>query len=311
MRTLLATVNIERSRQTRVLCAEMRCHFLRAARQIEVHFLFGDDLCHLRIEQLDVAARFEQTLEQPDAVGHSGGAGEGKTDGLTCWGSTVAGSASRRATIKPLMMPKNSAAAKKSGDSMKTPSCGISHRRASSSCPAIWANAASTESVTGPNQRCGRRCANASMNRLSTPPERLRKNRAKQVAEQQAAGDDTQAGHPGGSTEAVAVEHEQRDDVGEARLHAGSGSGMAASTSDSAIAAAASRATRWSSAVVCSVTVSVTDRVITTAPAGDLQADMVGGTDRDLAGALQPPWRTQYWRGPGRRQRAPGRVRRR
>ena len=57
-------------------------------------------------------------------------------------GSVAAGSASSLAAISPLMMPKTSAAAAKTGVSRNTPLCGISHTRASSNCPPMWAKAA-------------------------------------------------------------------------------------------------------------------------------------------------------------------------
>src|SRR5574343_1767820 len=68
-------------------------------------------------------------------------------------------------------------------------------------------------------------------------------------------------------------------------LTPGSGDGIAASTSDRATAAVASQATRRSSSVTWS---SITDRVIDLGPAGNLQADAVGGADGDFAGAHQP-----------------------
>ena len=56
--------------------------FGRARRQFEIHFLAGDDLRRLRIEQLHVAAGGQQAFEQAQAVGHAGGAGQGEADGL-------------------------------------------------------------------------------------------------------------------------------------------------------------------------------------------------------------------------------------
>src|SRR5574343_326985 len=68
-------------------------------------------------------------------------------------------------------------------------------------------------------------------------------------------------------------------------LTPGSGDGTAASTSDRATAAVASQATRRSSSVTSS---SITDGVIDTGAAGDLQADTVGRANGDFPRSHQP-----------------------
>jgi len=47
-----------------------------AARQRQVHLLPGDDLRHLRVEQLHRGACADQAFHKPDAVGHARGAGQ-------------------------------------------------------------------------------------------------------------------------------------------------------------------------------------------------------------------------------------------
>src|SRR5574343_552633 len=54
----------------------------RPAGQLEVHFLTGDDLRRLRVEQLHAAAGGEQAFEQADAVGQAGGAGQREANGF-------------------------------------------------------------------------------------------------------------------------------------------------------------------------------------------------------------------------------------
>jgi hypothetical protein len=61
---------------------------------------------------------------------------------------------------------ENQRGAAKIGVSRKTPSCGISHRRASSNWPPMWAKAARMLRLTGPNQRAGRWRARPSVSRL-------------------------------------------------------------------------------------------------------------------------------------------------
>ena len=108
------------------------------------------------------------------------------------------------------MVPKTSAAAAKSGVSKKTPSCGMSQARASSSWPPMWAKAARMERLTGPNQRAGRWRAR-----------RQEEAGGEEVAKQQAAGQHAQGADPDRCAPAVANEDDEGDDVGQPRLDAG------------------------------------------------------------------------------------------
>jgi hypothetical protein len=57
---------------------------LRAARQREIQFLFGDDLRGLRIHQMHALAALQQAFEQAHAVGQAGGAGESEVMVFAC-----------------------------------------------------------------------------------------------------------------------------------------------------------------------------------------------------------------------------------
>jgi hypothetical protein len=107
--------------------------------------------------------------------------------------------------------------AKKMAPERNSPSCGISHSRASSSCPPICAKAARMLQLTGPKQRRGRRIAKRQDEQAEQRAAQAHEEaRREKVAEQQAAGKDAQAADPGGGDPAVARQDDQRDDVGQA-----------------------------------------------------------------------------------------------
>ena len=159
----------------------------RARRQDEIHFLPGDDLRGLRIQQLHARAGGEQAFEQAQAVGHAGGAGQGDGDGLGLvivlavrFGDDSCGIIGQQSgRRKPVCRPKTSAA-------RRTPATAGTRRRAA---PATGARAA-----TG--RRCGRRRpgwtsspgrtsgaadarASASTARLASAPLRRERSRAR------------------------------------------------------------------------------------------------------------------------------------
>src|SRR5574337_785222 len=127
------------------------------------------------------------------------------------------------------------------------------------SWPVMWAMAARMLWLTGPNQRGGRWRATASTARLRTAPARLRKK-------------------PGARNTRVTM-------LPRPGFTPGRGSGMAASATVRAMAAAAWRATRLSSGVGTS---SIVEGVIVGATAGQRQGHVVGGANGHRPGTREP-----------------------
>jgi hypothetical protein len=102
----------------------------------------------------------------------------------------------------------------------------LTHRAAARDRPAraapICTKAASSDKPTGPNQRGGRCIATGQHEQAAgSPGEAEHESRGEKLAQRQRAGDDAQTRNPGGSAPAVAVQHQQGDDIGQPRLDAG------------------------------------------------------------------------------------------
>src|SRR5574337_688919 len=150
----------------------------------------------------------------------------------------------------------------------------------------MWAMAARMLWLTGPNQRGGRWRATASTARLRTAPARLRKKPGARNCPRSRLPATTRR-----STTQAASRQPQRASTTRVTMlprpgfTPGRGSGMAASATVRAMAAAAWRATRLSSGVGTS---SIVEGVIVGAAAGEGQGHVVGGADGHRAGTREP-----------------------